>query len=275
MNFIRGAPKIERFAGRFQLTGPLGNGELFEVLEAIDGKRKVAIKRPKKEALGHDIVGDMFNNEVSALIRFNNSRIVKLMDFGEHEGWPYMVVEKIEGISLERLKMNRGIKRLDQLLKLFSEVCSGLETIHRWNMIHRDISPLNILVTGNTIKIIDFAIARFPGYVECMRDGLVFGTADFIAPEQGFPSADSRSDIYSLGRTMMRYLSYDLHPVPRTNDAGSIRPPPFLLNLHAPDDLFEMLAKASNPNRDLRYASAAEMKEEIDRLAGKVGNMPI
>jgi serine/threonine-protein kinase len=199
-------------ADRYTVDRELGRGGMAIVFLAQDQKhhRKVAIKVLKPElaaALGRE----RFLREIETAAGLSHPHILPLHDSGEVDGFLYYVIPYVEGESLrERLDRERQLP-LDDALQIAREVADALGYAHRHNILHRDIKPGNILLSGGHALVTDFGIARAitaTGGGQLTEVGALVGTPAYMSPEQvdGSPYIDGRADIYSLGCVLFEML---------------------------------------------------------------------
>ncbi|HEY8207633.1 MAG TPA: protein kinase, partial [Myxococcaceae bacterium] len=188
----------------FQLTGLLGQGAMSQVFRGLREGRPYAIKLMKSDERQHDTDAALrFRREASVIARLDHPGLVKVVEVGESQGRPFLVMELVEGESLEQ-RLKRGSLSEPELLAVAKSVSQGLSEVHRHGLVHRDLKPANIILLPNgQAKIIDFG---FVGTVEeggsSEGDGEVVGTFLYAAPEQTGMlkrKVDSRADIYALG----------------------------------------------------------------------------
>ena len=214
--------------------------------------------------------------ERETLIRLSHPRIVKTKDFFQEYEACYLVLEYIDGKSLEIFQQNISLKDINQEqvieygIKL-SEILTYLHSL-KPPIIYRDLKPSNILITpGGDIKLIDFGIARV-FKEEALKDTMPFGTHGFAAPEQyGTSQTDIRSDIYSLGATL-HYLLTSRDP--RESQNLFVFPPVSSLNSAVYPELEEIILKALQIDQDKRYASAEEMTEALKKIGSVISVRP-
>jgi hypothetical protein len=208
--------------GAYRLSHQLGEGGMGAVYlaeHALLG-RKAAIKVLLPSlSINQDIVQRFFN-EARAITQIADPGIVQVFDFGKHtDGSAYLVMELLEGESLDRRLARVGRLSIGDTLRLMRQICASLRAAHAKGIIHRDLKPDNIYVVGDPAvtgcertKILDFGIAKLssdePGKL-ATRTGQVIGTPMFMSPEQCRSSRDidQRSDIYSIGCVMMMMLT--------------------------------------------------------------------
>jgi len=215
-------------AGRYRLHEQLGRGAMSTVWLAEDAElaRRVAVK-----TLVPSADRARFEREARAAAALSHPNICSLYDYGESEGRPYMVLEYLEGGSLED-RLRGGRLSDDDALRIATEIASGLAHAHERGLVHRDLKPANVLFdTEERAKIADFGIARLHGSGTLTEAGTVLGTASYISPEQaaGDP-AGPQSDVYSFGVILFRMLTGAL-PFVSTNAMELVRmhrddPPP-------------------------------------------------
>lgn len=195
--------KLPTLPSNFQVIRELGRGGMGIVYLAIDenSNRKVAIKTLPMQSLGNDTLEKRFAQEIQLLKSINHPSVVKIFESGTTiEGVPYIVMEYVEGVTLEEICANSYYEDWRQVLKWGRQICDALGNAHRVGIIHRDIKPQNIMITPDSaIKLMDFGIAKSQGAANLTQDRII-GTPAFMSPEQGRGAKiDHRSDIYSLG----------------------------------------------------------------------------
>lgn len=193
--------------GRYHIIEKLGEGGMATVYKAYDTRleRDVAVKVIRKDAFSNEIIGlilKRFEREAKAMARLNHSNIVKVFDFGEHEGFPYLVMELLSGGTLKD-RLGKPIPWQDAVL-LLEPVARALGYAHEKGILHRDVKPSNILITEKNEPVLtDFGIAKLLGTEEGQTltgTGVGVGTPEYMAPEQGLnKDVDGRADIYALG----------------------------------------------------------------------------
>jgi len=196
----------ELIAGRYRLLEPLGRGAMSAVWEAEDLElaRRVAVKM-----LAPSADRQRFEREARAVAALSHPNIVALYDYGESEGRPFMVLECLEGGSLEdRLASGRQLPD-PETRRIAADVAAGLAHAHERGLVHRDLKPANILFDAEgRAKIADFGIARMRGTGTLTETGTVLGTASYLSPEQATgATAGPASDVYSFGVILFRLLT--------------------------------------------------------------------
>jgi serine/threonine protein kinase len=199
---------IPRRIGRYEINRLLGQGGVGRVYAAHDTllSRQVAIKVLRPEASRNHELVDRFLNEAKSFGDLRHPNITMLYDLDLHARPPHMVMELVEGHTLEEL-LEGGPVTEQTCLAVIAQASAGLVAAHHKGVIHRDIKPSNLMVTGNgTLKIMDFGIARMRGTQRLTRTNQVLSTLLYASPEQlRAAEVDERTDIYSLGA-----VSYEL-----------------------------------------------------------------
>lgn len=192
--------------GRYQILEEVGRGGMAIVYKAVDTdlNRIVAIKLIRKTAFPPDELEPILNRfkrEAKALAKIDHPNIVKLLDYGEFDGAPFLAMEFLEGRTLKELKKPIPVKTAVQLLH---PIANALQYIHGKNLLHRDVKPSNIIITKQRkVVLTDFGIAKWiaesQDTLTLTGTGVGIGTPEYMAPEQGSGRfIDGRTDQYSL-----------------------------------------------------------------------------
>ncbi|HSD26994.1 MAG TPA: serine/threonine-protein kinase, partial [Vicinamibacteria bacterium] len=187
--------------GRYQILGELGQGAMGTVYrgrdEALD--RQVAVKVMSRGLADPDARA-RFLREAKAAARLQHPNIVVIYELGEHEGAPFMALELLEGVDLQRA-IDSGIRPDPRAtLPVVLQLLAGLGHAHEHGIVHRDVKPSNVFLPfGRPAKIMDFGVARLAG-AGMTTSGVVVGTANYMSPEQASAGEiDGRSDLFSAG----------------------------------------------------------------------------
>jgi serine/threonine protein kinase len=202
--------------GRYQIIEQLGEGGMATVYKAYDTRleRDVAVKLLRTDQFipaQLDMVLQRFEREAKSLAKLKHANIVNILDFGEHEGKPYLVMEYLPGGTLKQ-KLGQTIPWQTAFHTLLP-IARGLAYAHQHNLIHRDVKPGNILIDENEEPILtDFGIAKLLEGTEghtLTGTGIGIGTPEYMAPEQGIGASniDARVDIYSLGIVLYEMIT--------------------------------------------------------------------
>ncbi|MGH7502513.1 MAG: protein kinase domain-containing protein [Longimicrobiales bacterium] len=268
----------QALSGHYVVERELGRGGTAVVYLARDlrHERNVAIKVLLPE-LSSSIGADRFRREIAIAARLNHPHIVAVFDSGNAAGLLYYVMPYIDGLTLRDELDRVGPFPLDRAVRIAREVADGLEYAHAAGVIHRDIKPRNILLSGNHALIADFGIARALQEAtgsELTSSGLAIGTPAYMSPEQanGEPSIDARSDIYALGCVLYEMVAGE--PPFRARSAQGVlglhmmRPPPSLSDARAgvPVELDHAVRRALAKTPDDRFSSASEFGRRLDEV---------
>lgn len=208
-------------AGRYELGGLIGRGGMGEVWAAkhLALEAKHAIKFMEPSLLSEhdaDTILDRFEEEAratSAISRLSR-HVVSVSDYGKHEGIPYLVMEHLEGESLEAHMVRAKTLAPERVLEILEQICLGVTQAHKVNLIHRDLKPGNVFICkdergGLLVKVLDFGLVRSTteGDKRLTRRGIAVGTPNYMSPEQAraHPSMDAQCDLWS-----MAVLAYEM-----------------------------------------------------------------
>jgi serine/threonine-protein kinase len=269
---------------RYRTTRVLGQGAegaVFEAVHVFTGAR-VALK--VTAPLGGPKVAErqkarMFH-EAKVLGHLRHPGIVQVLDAGETGGLPYLVMELLEGRTLEGLVAARERLTTKDAVAVALQVCDALHAAHGAGVVHRDIKPSNVLVVrsegGDRVKLVDFGTSKsgLTFGAKITTDGGLVGTPAYMAPEQllGEADVDHRADLYALGAMLYEMLS---GTVPYEGTFARIlqavcndSPPPSVRVAvpHVEPAVARVIMRAMAKDRSQRYASAAQLAEEL-RLA--------
>jgi hypothetical protein len=237
---------------RYELGDRLGHGGMATVYRAHDLKldREVAIKLLADNLAGDDEVRKRFSREARLAARLDHPNVVQVFDVGEDGDRPFIVMEHVEGGTLEdRLNRHRRSLDRDEALRILGQLCQGLGHAHAKKLVHRDIKPQNLLLreSDDCLKITDFGIARAAEETTRLtHPGKVVGTDRYMAPEQ---LADGRitpaTDVYACG-----VVASELLPEARS------------LELH------EVIARCLSEDPGERFSDASELGEALATVEG-------
>lgn len=268
-------------AGRYVILEKIAQGGMGAVYKAQDKRlndRIVAVKEMSESAVqseDREEIMKAFQREARLLARLSHPGIVRVSDYFQEGERHYMVMEFIQGRTLEDMLEERSEPFPEEQVLVWAEqLCDVLTYLHSQTpkIIYRDLKPSNVMVVENTdtVKLIDFGIARFykPGK---QKDTIVLGTPGYAPPEQygkgRTGQTDERSDIYALGAMLHRLLSLR-DPTQHLFDFPPLRK----LNPKVSQPVEEAVARAVEKERGKRFASAEEMKQAL--LRGKAISKP-
>ena len=207
---------IGRTLGRYQILELLGAGGMATVYKADDARleRQVAIKVIRREVFSPDemdMILKRFEREAKSVAGLSHPNIVGVIDYGEFEGAPYLVMEYLPGGTLKD-RLGQPIPWQDAI-RLLLPIARALEYVHARNIINRDIKPSNILMTENGEPMLtDFGLVKIFGEEKkdattITSSGTGLGTPDYMAPEQWTGEATAQSDLYSLGVVLYEMIT--------------------------------------------------------------------
>jgi serine/threonine protein kinase len=261
--------------GRYQILETLGTGANSRVVRGFDPliDRPVAIKLLSPE-LSRGEARSRFLREARVVGKLSHPFIITLHDMGieESTSTPYLVMELVEGQSLEKI-LASGSVPFSSACSWAAQVAVALQVAHKHNIIHGDVKPANILVTSDSrIKLTDFGMARLSSHDT--KDTSLLGTPAYWCPEQIMGRAqDARSDIFSLGVLLYEMLTgispFAAESLQKVcNHVLSSRPlPPSQVNSSIPAALDEILTKCLAKDPQQRMASAELLAEQLYPLA--------
>ena len=196
---------------RYKLLEKIGEGGMAEVYKARCQllNRFVAVKILKDEFSRDMQFVEKFKREATAAASLSHNNIVNIYDVGSQDGVNYIVMEYINGKTLKELVVENGTLNSEDAVNIAIQIAKALECAHRNNIVHRDIKPQNILVTGEgLVKVADFGIAKATNEATITNTSKVIGSAHYFSPEQAKGSfVDFRTDIYSLGIVMYEMVT--------------------------------------------------------------------
>jgi serine/threonine protein kinase len=258
---------------RYEILGAIGRGGMGCVYKVADRTRKGKVLAAKELQVGNLSTAKLteavtqFQTEARILMRLTHQNLPKVYDYFSVPGAYYIVMEFIDGVTLEQLLASRKGRPVDERLALSwaLQICRAMHflSVQRPRaIVFRDLKPSNIMITRDgRVKLIDFGIARF-FKEDKLEDTYVYGTPGYAAPEQyGSGQTDVRSDIFSLGATLHHALT---GRSPSLSPLGF--PDPRQLNPKLRRETSAIIRKALEPDMDKRFQSAREMKRAVQNV---------
>src|SRR5438309_879023 len=263
---------------RYEVLSELGRGGMGVVYKATDLRldRLVAIMVMTAHIAGRDESIERFLREAKSIAKMQHSNIVVVHDYGYHGEAPYIAMEYVEGMALDKLIASRVHLSLLTKVHYMIQVCQALHYAHQCNIVHRDVKPGNIMVleSGSRVKLLDFGIARAGTASSLSRSGLAMGTTCYMSPEQtkGHKDLDARSDMFSAGIVLYELLTGS-PPWPGEGDYEIMTRiindpfPPLSTKLrNYPAGLDRVLERALAKDPATRYQTAERMAADLAEL---------
>jgi serine/threonine protein kinase len=260
--------------GHYQVQEVVGTGGFGVVLKAFDERlhRVVAIKVLASAFAANGSARKRFIREARAAAAVKNEHVVGIYDVQEDANPPYLVMEFVDGASLQD-KINRhGPLGVTEILRIGMQIAEGLAAAHKQGKVHRDIKPANILLENGVerVKITDFGLARAVDDASVTQSGMIAGTPMYMSPEQAEGSSfDHRSDLFSLGTVL--YAMCTGHPPFRATGTMAVlkrvieETPRSIrtINLDIPEWLCAIVARLHAKKPEDRYQTAREVADVL------------
>jgi serine/threonine protein kinase/Tfp pilus assembly protein PilF len=277
-----------RTVSHFRILNKLGAGGMGVVFEAEDLNlgRRVAIKFLPEKTAGDRTFVERFEREARAASALNHPNICTIYEIDYSDGQPFLAMELLEGEVLST-RLQRGRMSIAETVRLGMEVADALDAAHSHGILHRDIKPANIFITSRgSAKVLDFGLAKLVSRSpetsensetrtagELTSPGMAVGTTSYMSPEQAVGEPlDGRADLFSLGVVLFE-ASTGQKPFQASSTVGILSAilkdnpgNPSRLNPEIPPALDRIVNRALEKDRQLRYPSAAELRNDLARL---------
>ena len=280
--------------GRYFFLDLLAQGGMAEIyrarLASEDGAgRLIVIKRIQAGFDSNSEFLKMFKSEIKVTMGFSHPNIVQLFDFGEEQNQPYIAMEWVDGKNLRQIinrfhELNQALP-IDLAVYIAEQSSAGLQYAHSYkdkitgeplNIVHRDISPQNILVSfEGGVKVIDFGIAKATTNSEATRAGIIKGKPSYLSPEQiSGDILDGRSDVFALGIVLWEMLTgkklfagdNDLAILKLIESCQTHVKPPSTYNSKIPKELDYIVLKTLAKQREKRFQNAEELQRTLHKF---------
>ena len=266
---------IGKTLSHYRVIAKLGGGGMGIVYRAVDTRlhRFVALKFLADDWARNREALSRFQREARTASSLNHPHICTIYDVGQQDGYSYIVMEYLEGVTLrETLAAQSGLD-MERLLTLGIEIADALDAAHSAGIVHRDIKPANIFVSSRGhAKILDFGLAKMATLIGSDADsvtlsavtqgGMILGTAAYMAPEQARGEiVDHRADLWALGLVLYE-MATGRRPMPAVR-----------LRVERSLDLERIISKCLEPDRELRYQHASDIRTDLQRLKRDSGSV--
>jgi len=274
--------------GRYHLLEKLGEGGMAAVYKAYDTRleREVAVKIIRSDLFGNAVIERIlkrFEREAKAMAKFSHANIVKVYDYGEHEGSPYIVMELLSGGTLKQ-KLGKPMPWRDAV-SLLEPIAKALSYAHSEGILHRDVKPANILITKAGEPVLtDFGIAKLLEQEDGQTltgTGVGIGTPEYMAPEQGLGQVvDGRADVYSLGIVFYELITGRKPFIADTPLAILFKqmndplPRPISLVPNLPESVEQVILKALAKQPEDRFKGMSEFATALHKLEKSSESFP-
>jgi serine/threonine protein kinase len=262
--------------GHYDVQAIVGHGGMGVVLKAFDDKlhRVVAIKVMAVEWAANATARQRFIREARAAAAICHEHVVTIHAVEEDHRPPYLVMQFVEGVSLQEKLDRGGPLGVKEILRIGIQTADGLAAAHQQGLVHRDVKPANILLENGVerVKITDFGLARVADDARLTQSGVIAGTPEYMSPEQADgQSVDHRSDLFSLGSVLYACCT-GRSPFRASSTAAALRrvcddtPRPIReINPEIPEWLCDVIAKLHAKHPADRFQSAGDVADLLGR----------
>jgi len=269
---------IGRTLGKYKVLEEIGKGGMAIVYKAFDAalQRVVAMKVLLPQLAMDRTLVQRFQREAITAANLRHPNIVTIHDVGTRDGYYYIVMEYLEGPSLQQELRRVGALPLPRVVNLVAQLASALDYAHQQGLVHRDVKPSNIMIgLGDRVTLTDFGLVKAAGSTRLTQDGTSVGTLAYMAPEQlRGEEVDYRSDVYSLGVVVYEMLTGKL-PFQAATSYEAMRlvlsqkpVPPSRLRKGLSPQADRVLLRALAKKPEERFRSAGELAVALEQAIG-------
>lgn len=262
---------------RYELLEKVGGGGMALVYKAKCRllNRFVAVKILRPEYTNDEEFVKRFLIEAQSVARLSHPNIVPIYDVGHEDNMHYLVMEYVQGITLKEYIVERGSLPWSDAVNISIQICSAIEHAHKNHIVHRDIKPHNIIITGDGIaKVTDFGIARAVSTSTITMVGNTIGSVHYFSPEQARGGyIGEKSDIYSMGICLYEMVTGKIPFDGETPVAVALKHiqeqpmAPIEINPKVPRALNDVIMKSIRKEQDRRYQTATAMLQDLYRVS--------
>ena len=267
------ARKLPASIGGYRVVDRIGKGAMGVVYSGFDDKndRAVALKVMMADLEGDSETRERFYREAKIAGRLQHRNLISVYDMGEDEGRLFMVMELLQGDTLNDYLKKNSSPGLETCLDLMGQMCEGLAVAHAHGIFHRDLKPGNLFIQDDgSLKILDFGVARLADS-NMTASGFIVGTPDFMSPEQARgKEIDHRSDIFSTGAVFYYILSgrkpFAAADLPAVLHKVECEDPVPLVEPGVPNGLWRVVSKALAKDLTRRYQDLGALLGDLTRF---------
>jgi eukaryotic-like serine/threonine-protein kinase len=264
----------QTLGGRYEILERVGGGGMALVYKGQDLllNRKVAVKILRQQYVHDEEFIRRFRREAQSAASLSHPNVVSIYDVGQEDEIHYIVMEYIEGITLNDLIKQRAPMQVEEAINIASQICDALDHAHHNGIIHRDIKPHNILIGRNgRVKVTDFGIARAASSSSITQTGSVIGSVHYFSPEHAKGTqAGEMSDLYSLGIVLYQMLTGKLPFSGESPISVALKhlqenvEAPRSVNPLIPQSVENLILKSMRKRPEERYQAAKEMMKDLE-----------